>query len=563
MSNSPRVTAIVLSWNGREDTLACLRSLEHVTYRPFSVLVVDNGSSDGSADAVEAQHPGARLVRLPANLGFAGGMNAGVRAAFAEGADAVLLLNNDMEAEPACVEPLVAALEADPAAGAACAQILFAGEQPRIWYAGAPLRLRRGYHGRLVGYGEPPLAATVAPYETDRACGGAMMWTAGTFERVGPFDEELFAYAEDTDWSVRARRAGLHVLVVPASVVHHAVSASSGGESSPATLYYDTRNSLVVAERWAPLGTVGTWLRRLEIVAAHGVQALRSDWRAEGMRAIYDGWRDFRRRRLGQRYGESPAVPGLLRRDPGLWLLLHVRPYRDRGGDRVGRCSVCGSGTRFVRNSWVLPRELASVAPVGFADRESQFCGSCGSSLRVRSLADVLLEHYAEAAQTIEGLVDEEHFRLLEVAELNSIGRMHPFLARLPRLTYAEYPDEDIQALTFPDAAFDLVLTSETLEHVPHFRQALSETRRVLRLGGRHIFTVPVDPRLQQTRSRAGMTPIHHGRGGGPFALVTRRNDMLAYTDFGLDVPDLLREAGFEAEVHGSGVETVYCAIAR
>ena len=114
MSGSPRVTAVVLSWNGRERTLACLRSLEHVTYRPFSVLVVDNGSSDGSADAVAAEHPDVSLVRLGENLGFAGGMNAGIRAAFAAGADAVVLLNNDMEVEPGFVEPLVAALDGRP-----------------------------------------------------------------------------------------------------------------------------------------------------------------------------------------------------------------------------------------------------------------------------------------------------------------------------------------------------------------------------------------------------------------------------------------------------------------
>jgi GT2 family glycosyltransferase/SAM-dependent methyltransferase len=563
VSGSLRVTAIVLSWNGRERTLACLQSLEHVTYRPFSVVVVDNGSSDGSADAVAAKHPTVRLVRLQENRGFAGGMNAGARAAFADGAEAVLLLNNDMEVEPDCIEPLVAALVVDPSAGAACAQILFADAPPRIWYAGAPFRRHRGHHGRLVGYGRPPLPVTVTPYETDRACGGAMMWTAGTFDRVGPFDEELFAYAEDTDWSLRARRAGLRILVVPGSIVHHAVSASSGGESSPMTLYYDLRNSLVVAERWAPLGAVGTWLRRLEALAAHAAQALRSHRRSEGLRAVRDGWRDFRRGRLGQREGESPPAPRLLRRDPGLWLLLHLRPPGDRRGDRHGRCSVCGADTRFVRNSWVLPRELAKVAPAGFADRESQFCASCGSSLRVRLLADVLLEHYAGQARSIASLVEEERFRLLDIAELNSIGRMHPLLAPLPRLTYAEYPEQDIQDLTFADASFDLVLTSETLEHIPDFRRALTETRRVLRLGGRHVFTVPLDPRRERTRSRDAMAPMYHGRGGGPFALVTRRNDMLAYTDFGLDVPDLLREAGFEAEVHGSGVETVYCAIAR
>ena len=341
---------------------ACGRSAR-VTYRPFSVLVVDNGSSDGSADAVAAEHPEVSLVRLPENRGFAGGMNAGIRAALAEGADAVLLLNNDMEVEPDFVEPLVAALVADPRAGAACAQILFAGEPPRIWYAGAAFNPRRGHHGRLVGYGRPPLAPETPPYETDRACGGAMMWTASAFEQVGPFDEGLFAYSEDTDWSLRARRAGLHVLVVPASVVRHAVSASSGGESSPATLYYNVRNSLVVAERWAPLGTVGTWLRRAETVAAHAAQALRSHRRAEGLRAVVEGWRDFRRGRLGARGGSSGAPPGLLRRDPGLWLLLHLRRPGDGRGDRHGQCSVCGQTTRFVRNSWVLPRDLARVAP--------------------------------------------------------------------------------------------------------------------------------------------------------------------------------------------------------
>ncbi len=296
-----RVTAIVLSWNGRERTLACLRSLAGVTYRPFSVVVVDNGSQDGSVAAVAAEHPGVRLVPLPENLGFAGGMNAGAHTAFAEGADAVVLLNNDMEVEPGFLEPLVEALHADPAAAAACAQILFAGEPPRVWYAGARFERRRGHHGRNTGYARPPLPPTAPPYATDRACGGAMLFTVETYERLGLFDEALFAYSEDTDWSLRAGRAGLHPLVVPASVVHHAVSASSGGASSPATLYYDLRNALVVSERWAPLGLVGTWLRRSEAVAAHAAQALLSRRRRDGLRAVRDAWRDFRSGRLGPR----------------------------------------------------------------------------------------------------------------------------------------------------------------------------------------------------------------------------------------------------------------------
>ena len=301
MSGALRVTAVVLSWNGRERTLTCLRSLQRVTYQSFSVLVVDNGSSDGSADAVTSAYPDIAPVRLPDNLGFAGGMNAGVRAALSAGADAVVLLNNDMEVDPGFVEPLVEAVESDGACGAACSQILFAGEPPRIWFAGAPFRGRRGHAGRHVGYGQPPLPATIAPYPTDRACGGAMLFTAAATERVGLFDEELFAYAEDTDWSLRAQGDGLHSLVVPASIVRHAVSASSGGEASPTSIYYSLRNSLVVAERWAPLGFVGTRTRRAEAVAACATQAVLSARRAEGLRAVWDGWRDLRRGRLGPR----------------------------------------------------------------------------------------------------------------------------------------------------------------------------------------------------------------------------------------------------------------------
>ena len=128
-----------------------------------------------------------------------------------------------------------------------------------------------------------------------------MLISRASAERVGLFDEELFAYAEDVDWSLRARGAGKHVLVAPASVVRHRVSAASGGESSPPTLYYDLRNGLTVAERHAPLGELGTAMRRAEAVAAHSIQALLSGDRRAGLAAVRDGWRDFRGGKLGPR----------------------------------------------------------------------------------------------------------------------------------------------------------------------------------------------------------------------------------------------------------------------
>ena len=296
----PPVTAVVLSWNGREDTLACLRSLQRVTYEGLSVVLVDNKSRDGTVEAVGRAFPQVRVIALDENRGFAGGVNVGVRAALEEGAEHVLLLNNDATVEPGFLEPLVDAAS-EQRVGAACAQILHADPPHAIWYAGAPYDPRRGHQGRHDGYGEPRLAATVPPFPTGRACGGAMLVPRGAVERVGALDESLFAYAEDVEWSLRAHAAGLSIVVVPASVVYHRVSAASGGASSPDTLYYALRNGLVVAERAAPLGLVGRWRRRAAAVAAFSVQALRSGKVPGGLAAVVQGLRDAGARRLGPR----------------------------------------------------------------------------------------------------------------------------------------------------------------------------------------------------------------------------------------------------------------------
>jgi GT2 family glycosyltransferase len=296
---TPRVAAVVLGWNGREDTLACLGSLARASYPALSTVVVDNGSTDGGPEAVAAEFPDVRLLRLGENRGFAGGVDAGVTVALDGGADLVLLLNNDATVEPGFLEPLVEAASAD-GVGAACAQILDAATG-RVWYAGAGYDPRRGHQGRHTGFGDVRLPPQTAPYETDRACGGAMLIPRPALERVGLLDEALFAYAEDVDWSLRARVAGLSILVVPASVVHHRVSAATGGAASPDSLYYALRNGLVVAERAADVGRVGAVRRRAEATAAFTVQALRSRRRADGLRAVRDGLRDARRGRLGPR----------------------------------------------------------------------------------------------------------------------------------------------------------------------------------------------------------------------------------------------------------------------
>jgi SAM-dependent methyltransferase len=246
--------------------------------------------------------------------------------------------------------------------------------------------------------------------------------------------------------------------------------------------------------------------------------------------------------------------------------LMHVvRPLHDRRADGFGSCSVCGWSGRFVVNSWMLPVHAADEWGTewldAFARRESLFCRRCSSTLRIRRVAEVLLEHYGEGASSIAELVERPNLHALDLVEINAVGALHRFLERLPRLEYTEYAagGEDIQALSYADGSFDLVLTSDTLEHVPEWQRALGETRRVLRRGGRHILTVPLVPTRAHTLD-VRANGWYHGRGRGPYAARRKQRDYRVYTVFGLDFLDALRTARFEAEVHFGDVASVICA---
>jgi hypothetical protein len=265
------------------------------------VIVVDNGSTDGTPGAVREAFPEVDVIETGANLGFAGGNNAGIRRALELGASHVLVLNNDVEVDPRFVSALLAEAGRRPDAGALCSTILFADPPGLIWFAGATLDPSSGYNGRQRGYREPDGSRFAEVVETDRACGAAMLLPRAVLDEVGLFDDGLFLYVEDTDWSLRARAAGYRLYVVPESKVTHKVSAGSGGESSPATLYYDTRNSIAVYERHAPLPWLGTRRRRAVIVGAHLAQAVLAGRRREAVGAVLAGWRDARRGRLGPR----------------------------------------------------------------------------------------------------------------------------------------------------------------------------------------------------------------------------------------------------------------------
>ena len=304
---SPYVVSVVLNWNGRDDTLACLRSLERVDWPCHDAIVVDNGSVDGSLGAIEAEHPGARTIATGANLGFAEGNNVGLRAALAAGADYVLLLNNDTVVAPDMVRCLVAEAEARPDAAALCPLIYYLDPPDRIWYAGARFDARRGHNGRHTGYGERDTGQYDRVREIGRATGAAMLVRRAAIEQVGLLDGDLFLQVEDVEWSLRMRRAGWRIFFAPAGKVWHRVSVTTGGEHAPATAYYEMRNTLAVCDRYAPARGIRAARRRVAILGVHVLHARRARRPAENFRAVIEGWRDYRDGRLGPR--PRPLAP--------------------------------------------------------------------------------------------------------------------------------------------------------------------------------------------------------------------------------------------------------------
>ena len=227
----PLVWIIIVNWNGREMTLDCLDSLREVTYRNRQVLVVDNGSTDASVSAIREHHPGVALLPLAENRRFAGGSNAGMRHALEQGADALLLLNNDTTVDPGFLTPMVERLSSDPSIGIVAPKIFYHADPDRIWYAGGAISFWAGAM-KHVGLRERDRGQHDTPGETDYATGCCLLARKELVETIGMLDESYYMYSEDADWCMRARRSGYRIMYEPAAKVWHRLSVSAGGHLS-------------------------------------------------------------------------------------------------------------------------------------------------------------------------------------------------------------------------------------------------------------------------------------------------------------------------------------------
>jgi GT2 family glycosyltransferase len=246
----PIVYIIVLNWNGLQDTIVCLDSVVKLNYPNFRLIVVDNGSTDGSTDIISKNYPKVHFIENNENLGYAKGNNVGIRYALENNADYVWLLNNDTVVEQHALLNMVVEAEKDPLNGIIGGKIYYLNSAKKIWFAGAMIEWSRGTSNHI-GLNETDVGQYDYVQEIDRVAGCSMLVRREVCHSVGLLDENFFLYVEEVDWCVRARKAGFKCLFVPSSIVYHKASASVPqiGTWSKVFNYYNTRNFLYLIQK--------------------------------------------------------------------------------------------------------------------------------------------------------------------------------------------------------------------------------------------------------------------------------------------------------------------------
>lgn len=245
-TSSPEVSVILVAYEPGPTLAACLEALRAQTFGDFEIVLVDNGCSGGEAMAASQADPSIVYIDAGANLGFAAGVNLGARTARGRW---LALLNPDAYADPAWLEELVKATKAWPSVHAFASRQLMAEDPGRLDGLGDVMSIvgfpfRGGY--RLPDPGDTEVG------EVFSACGGAMLVDRALFLDMGGFDERFFCYCEDVDLGYRLRLRGEPTLVIPAAVVRHEGSASTGGPRSDFATFHGTRNRFWVFVKDTP-----------------------------------------------------------------------------------------------------------------------------------------------------------------------------------------------------------------------------------------------------------------------------------------------------------------------
>jgi len=296
-SSKRRVGAVVLNWRRPEHILACLQSLLEQTHPICEVVVVDNGSNNGSLDRIRARFPTVTVIENSRNLGFAAGNNIGITHLLRRPVDYLLLMNDDAVAAHDMVESLVAVAEAEADVDILGPTICYQAEPDRVWSAGGTVTT----HGLTIHrYLDQPVSAVPAdPGDVDYITGCVLLARSSMVQAIGALDERYFAYFEDTEWCARARRAGFRLMHVPQAQAWHDIGVEERAQS-PETVYLMTRNRLLYLRQTGapPTALASVAARQARLAASCMIQARHRDRRPLA-KAMLRGLLDFALARFG------------------------------------------------------------------------------------------------------------------------------------------------------------------------------------------------------------------------------------------------------------------------
>lgn len=499
-SELPLVSIIIPHQAGSEILGRCLEALHRdASYPNFEIILVDNGSSDGSVEAARARFPELRVLRLDENQGYAGGCNRGIEVAAGE---YLLLLNDDTEVESGWLKALVEAAEADPQVGACQPKIRSLRDRSRFEYSGAAGGLMDCYgypfsRGRLMGHVEADRGQYDDPAEVFWASGVCMLLRRSLLERTGLLDEAFFAYMEEIDLCWRIHLQGSRVIYVPHAVVYH-VGGYSLDQRVLKRMYLNHRNSMIMLMKNYSARTL-LWILPIKVslelfilfaallrnprrsravvmsfawLATHAPTVLRLRAEVQRSRRVSD---DEILRRLYR--GMAPLwyfvfgirqVTDLPDVDP----ILH-QPYR-WDAMPLADATVTPERRDFLY-------AYLDQAPIALALMRAVECDHLARLPFPRPILDVGCGDGTFARVLFNGVVVDAGVD----ADEKEVER-----ARATRC-YAQAEVGQVEALPFESERFATVFSNCVLEHVPDIEAALSEIHRVLRTDGRLYLTVP------------------------------------------------------------------------
>lgn len=316
---SPRVSVIIPHWNGIQHLQTCIDALRRQTFTQFEIILVDNGSTDGSQDFIRRHYPEVRLLELGRNLGFTGACNAGYRVACG---DFIVLLNNDTEADAGWLEAVVDAFHRYPQAGSIASKLLLFNRRDHFHAAGDFFRVD-GIPGNR-GVWQKDTSQYEVEEEVFGACGAAAAYRRTMLDDIGFLDHAFYFSCEDIDLAWRAQLRGWQVIYAPRAVVYHKLKATGGSVTGS---YYDGRNFLYVIWKNYPTSLLRQhWPAILRAQWSISRSAIIS-WRGEAARARLRGqlvgWAGFARMWGRRRYVQAN------RRVPDAYLMARLTTVDD------------------------------------------------------------------------------------------------------------------------------------------------------------------------------------------------------------------------------------------